>query len=282
MHPEAQRTLRGQTVVVKLSGKALDSPQWAKDVVYLQRQGARPIVVHGAGKQIDALSARMGLQPQFVEGLRVTDAPTLEVAEMVLHRLGKEAATAIGREGGKALGLSGRDSVLLVAQPRDPALGLVGRIVGVNTDALDLLCSDGFVPVLNPIATGPGLQALNTNADEAAQAIAVAMGAHALLLVSDVDGVRDAHGQRIARATPASIAALKGSGAASGGMLPKLQACAEAVQGGVGMVRILASGASLLQALDAAHDMGTLVTPDPDSATASPKPSTSTQPPERT
>lgn len=263
MQQNLQRTLRGQVVVVKLSGKALDQPAWAAEVVQLQKWGARPVVVHGAGKQIDELSRALGLESRFVGGLRVTDAKTLDVAEMVLGAAGKRIVSALQREGAKALGLSGRDSVLLVAEPREAELGLVGRIVAVNRDALELLCSDGFIPVLAPIATGPGLQPLNTNADEAAQAVASALGAAALLLVSDVDGVVDGAGQRIARATPASIASLKASGAATGGMLPKLQACADAVGSGVGMVRIVRSDASLLQALDRATDLGTLVTPDP-------------------
>jgi acetylglutamate kinase len=145
-----------------------------------------------------------------------------------------------------------------VAEVRSSDLGLVGRIVGVNRDALELLCEDGFVPVLSPIATGPS-GPLNTNADEAAQAVATALGAHGLLLLSDVDGVNGPNG-RVAHATPESIEALKASGAATGGMLPKLQACAEAVTQGVAMVRIVTSDASLLQALDPASDLGTLVT----------------------
>lgn len=258
MQQELQRKLRGQVVVVKLSGKALDSPNWASEVVQLQKLGARPVIVHGAGKQIDELCKALGIPSHFKDGLRVTDAKTLDVAEMVLGAAGKRIVTQLQREGGRALGLSGRDSVLLVAEVRSAELGHVGRIVGVNVDALELLLSDGFTPVLNPIATGPGLQALNTNADEAAQAVATALGAHALLLVSDVDGVQGPQG-RVAKATPESIAELRASGAASGGMLPKLQACADAVEHGVGMVRILSSEASLLHALDPVNDLGTLV-----------------------
>lgn len=261
MQQNLQQRLRGQYVVVKLSGKALQSPTWAKELVQLQRGGCHVVVVHGAGKQIDELSKALGLPSKFVDGLRVTDAKTLDVAEMVLGAAGKGIVTALQKEGGKALGLSGRDAVLLVAEPRSKELGFVGRIVGVNRDTLELLCSDGFIPVLNPIATGPGLQALNTNADEAAQAVATALGAAALLLVSDVDGVQDQAGQRIAKADPTSIDQLKASGAATGGMLPKLQACREAVEQGVGMVRIVKHDAPLLAALDPATDMGTLVLP---------------------
>lgn len=259
MQQKLQQKLRGQYVVVKLSGKALDSPAWAREVVQLHKMGCHAVVVHGAGKQIDALCKALGIPSEFKDGLRVTGAQTLNVAEMVLGAAGKGIVTALEREGAKALGLSGRDAVLLVAEPRE-GLGLVGRIVAVNRDTLELLCSDGFIPVLNPIATGPGLQALNTNADEAAQAVATSLGAAALLLVSDVDGVQDKEGQRIAKATPASIAALRKTGAATGGMVPKLAACAEAVEQGVGMVRIVKAGASLLEALDPANDVGTLVT----------------------
>lgn len=257
---QQQLQLRGKFVIVKLSGKALDSASWAKDIASLRAQGARVVVVHGAGKQIDALSKRLGLQPTFVEGLRVTDAETLRVAEMALCSAGQQVVGALQAEGVNALGLSGRDAGLLVAEPRDARLGLVGRIVAVNRDALELLCEDGFVPVLSPIATGPK-GPLNTNADEAAQAVAAALGAHGLLLLSDVDGVQGPDG-RVARATPASIAALKLSGAATGGMLPKLQACADAVTQGVTMVRIVQGDAPLLDALDPASDLGTLVMND--------------------
>lgn len=260
MQAPLQRRLRGQHVVVKLSGKALDSPTWARDVVALQRLGARPVVVHGAGRQIDALCKALGIPSRFVDGLRVTDRATLEVAEMVLAGVGKGIVAALQQHGARALGLSGRDAALLRAAPRSGELGLVGRILAADRDVLELLCSDGFIPVLSPIATGPGGQPLNTNADEAAQAVGVALGAAALLLVSDVDGVHGPEG-RVAVATPASIDALRSSGAASAGMLPKLQACAEAVQQGVGMVRIVRSDASLLQALDPASDLGTLVVP---------------------
>lgn len=257
---QLQQRLRGQFVVVKVSGKALDSPGWARDVAALQKMGARPVVVHGAGKQIDALSRKLGLTPTFLDGLRVTDAATLEVAEMALAGAGSQVAQALARHGLRALALSGRDASILVAELRKPELGLVGRIVGVDRDALELLTADGFVVVLGSIATGPEGQALNTNADEAAQAVAASLGAAALLLLSDVDGVQGPDG-RIAKATPASIAQLRQSGAASGGMLPKLQACAEAVEQGVGMVRIVKGDASLLQALDPDVDLGTLVVP---------------------
>jgi acetylglutamate kinase len=250
--------LKGTFVVVKLSGKALDRPTWAQDIARLQALGAMPVVVHGGGKQIDALSARLGLTPAFHDGLRVTDEATLEVAELVLAREGKRLAAQLLRHGVNALGLSGRDAGLLHAVPRSKALGLVGRITAVDHLLLELLCSDGFVPVLNSIATGPEGTALNTNADEAAQAIAVALGASALLLLSDVDGVLGPQG-RIARATPETIAQLRASGVASGGMLPKLEACSQAVEHGVGMVRIARSDAPILQALDRSADVGTLV-----------------------
>jgi acetylglutamate kinase len=254
-------SLKGQVIVVKLSGKALDQPTWAQDVASLQRAGARPVVVHGGGKQIDELSARLGLKAQFVDGLRVTDAATLDVAEMVLAAQGKRIVSALLAEGVHALGLSGRDAGLLHAVPRRRELGLVGRITAVDHQMLELLLSDGFVPVLSPIATGPGYTALNTNADEAAQAIAVALGAKALLLLSDVDGLQGPEG-RIERATPQSIAALRAQGIASGGMLPKLEACSEAVQHGVGMVRIARSDAPLLSLLEPRTDLGTLVVDD--------------------
>jgi len=254
----AVSALAGQAVVVKLSGKALESSaSWSRDIAALHRAGARVVVVHGAGKQITELGEALGLQASFVNGLRVTDAPTLRAAEMALASVGKEVVEALQAHGVLALGISGRDAALLQAQRREPALGFVGRVTGVNLKALEQLLAAGFVPVLSPIAAGPGCS-LNTNADEAAQAVAVALGAKALLLLSDVDGVQGPSG-RVANATPASIAALRASGLASGGMLPKLEACAAAVSAGVGMVRILKGEASLLAALDPNTDLGTLV-----------------------
>lgn len=257
---QLRHPLAGQTIVVKVSGKALDHPTWAKDVAELQRLGVRPIVVHGAGKQIDELSKALGLTPTFIDGLRVTDAATLQVAEMALASAGSKVVQALAQHGLRALALSGRDAAMLRAELRQKELGYVGRIVAVDHDALELLCADGFIPVLSPIATGPGGQALNTNADEAAQAIATSLGAAALLLLSDVDGVQGPGG-RVAKVTPETLAALRASGAASGGMLPKLQACADAIAQGVGMVRIARSDASLLLALDVNEDLGTLVVP---------------------
>jgi acetylglutamate kinase len=253
-------SMKGKFVVVKLSGKALDQPGWAADIAALLQAGAKPVVVHGGGRQIDAMCKKLGLESRFVRGLRVTDQATLDVAEMVLAQAGKGIVAALLQQGVMALGLSGRDAGLLHAVPRSRELGLVGRITAVDHMALELLCVDGFVPVLSPIATGPGSTALNTNADEAAQAVAVALGAQALLLLSDVDGVRGPKG-RIARATPEDIAELRRQGVADGGMLPKLEACRDAVEHGVGLVRIAKGDASLVRALDVEEDIGTLVVP---------------------
>lgn len=230
---------RGEFVVLKLGGhsaEARDLARFAEGVGALQGAGALPVVVHGGGPQIDAMMRRLGLEPRFADGLRVTDEAALRVAEMVLLSFGKAVGAALQRQGVSAIALSGQDAGILRATTKDPALGFVGGVASVNTVPLALLAENGIVPVIAPIGSD-GTHALNVNADEASGAIAAALGARALLLLSNVDGVL-ARGGRAAILAPAEAQQLIATGAADAGMIPKLRAAVAAAEAGVPLVRI--------------------------------------------
>lgn len=244
-------------VVIKFGGHAMGdaklSQNFARDVVLLKQSGIHPIIVHGGGPQIAHMLDRLGIKSKFADGLRITDAKTIEVVEMVLAGLiNKEIVTAINQAGGTALGLSGKDGDLLVAsktkrKTRDPDsniekvvnLGFVGTPQKVNADLLKTLVEADIIPVIAPVATAKTGQSLNVNADTAAGAIAAALDAERLLLLTDVSGVLDTQGALISRLTVKKAQGLIRNGTAKGGMIPKLETAIDAVQGGVGAVVIL-------------------------------------------
>jgi acetylglutamate kinase len=244
-------------VVIKFGGHAMGdeklSAQFANDIVLLKQSGIHPIIVHGGGPQIANMLDRLGIKSKFADGLRITDAKTIEVVEMVLAGLiNKEIVTAINQAGGTALGLSGKDGNLLVATKtkktkRDPDsniekavnLGFVGTPQKVNADLLRTLVEADIIPVIAPLATSRSGQSLNVNADTAAGAIAAAVAAERLLLLTDVSGVLDDAGQLIERLNVKRAQNLIRNGTAKGGMIPKLETAMEAVRGGVGAVAIL-------------------------------------------
>ncbi len=244
-------------VVIKFGGHAMGdaklSAQFANDIVLLKQSGIHPIIVHGGGPQIAHMLDRLGIKSKFSDGLRITDGKTIEVVEMVLAGLiNKEIVTAINQAGGTALGLSGKDGNLLVASKtkktkRDPDsnidkvvnLGFVGTPQKVNADLLRTLVEADIIPVIAPLATSRTGQSLNVNADTAAGAIAAAVAAERLLLLTDVSGVLDDAGQLIERLSVKRAQSLIRKGTAKGGMIPKLETAMEAVRGGVGAVAIL-------------------------------------------
>ncbi len=246
----------GQTFVVKYGGHAMGDPDaarmFAQDVVLLKAVGINPVVVHGGGPQIGAMLDALGVETRFVDGLRVTDARTVEVAEMVLSgTLNKRIVAAIVAAGGRAAGLSGKDDRMVTAGkkvgPRDPGsaieavvdLGFVGEPRRIDRRVLDTLSQAGIVPVVAPIAAGEDGQTYNINADTMAGAIAGALGAARLFLLTDVAGVLDGEGWLLTDLTPAAIDRLTATGAVSGGMIPKLATCVQAVEAGVGAAVIL-------------------------------------------
>jgi acetylornithine aminotransferase len=238
---------RGRTVVIKLGGSVLEQASDAtlEDVVLLQRAGLKPVLVHGGGIEISRMLDRLGQTPRFIDGLRVTDADTMEVVEMVLTgRVNKRLVAGIEAAGGRAAGLSGKDGSLLVARPHPSAgsLGHVGEVERVVPDVLKAMVEGGFVPVVSSIGTDRAGTTYNLNADDAAAALAVTLHAEKLVLLTDVDGVLRTEGgeNRLVSELdlPTALAMLE-SGEVVGGMIPKLKACLAAVKGGVESAHIV-------------------------------------------
>lgn len=241
----------GQTFVVKYGGHAMGSPElqrdFAEDVVLLKAVGINPVVVHGGGPQIGAMLNRLGVESRFVDGLRVTDAETAQIAEMVLAgSINKEIVGWIGQAGGRAVGLSGKDAGFVTAEKvrrdtpdklqgieRHVDLGFVGEPVGVDRRIIDTLSAAGIIPVVAPIAIGADGHTYNINADTMAGAIAAALGAARFFLLTDVVGVLDKQGELLTDLDPARIAELRADGTVTGGMIPKLETCVAAVEAGV-------------------------------------------------
>lgn len=255
------------TVVIKYGGHAMDKPElsraFAEDLALLAGQGMRFVIVHGGGPQISGLLRRLAIESRFVDGLRVTDEATMEAVEMVLcGRVNKAVVSELAARGVRAAGISGRDGGLLLARPKDPALGLVGEIVKVDPALPRCLLEGGFVPVVAPVASGPEGEALNINADTAAGALAGALGAEYFVLISDVPGVLDRDGALLLELDAARIAALREAGVITGGMIPKTEACLGALAAGCGRALILDGRApsSLRRFLLEDAPLGTVVT----------------------
>lgn len=247
----------GQTFVVKYGGHAMGDPErqrdFAEDVVLLKAVGINPVVVHGGGPQIGAMLKRLGVESQFIGGLRVTDKATAEIAEMVLAgSINKEIVSWIAQAGGRAVGISGKDAGLVQAEKvgrrdADPLqgierhvdLGFVGEPVAVDRRIIDTISASGAIPVIAPVGLGADGHTYNINADTMAGAIAAAMGAARFFLLTDVAGVLDKAGTLMTDLDPARIAALEADGTISGGMIPKVQTCVAAVEAGVDAAVIL-------------------------------------------
>ena len=255
----------GRTVVVKLGGASLEDPRlverFAEDVALLRMVGVRPVVVHGGGKQVTALSERLGIRPEFRDGLRVTNAETLEVARMVLvGSVNKGLVGHVNRAGVPALGLCGEDGDLLLARQRHEDLGFVGDIQTVNVELLRHLM-ESAVPVLASVATDGRGQSFNVNADDAAAAVAVALGAAKLVMLTDVPGVlRD--DELVSEMAASEAEALIDAGVVTGGMVPKLRAASASVAGGVERAHIVDGRVehALILELFTREGMGTMLT----------------------
>jgi acetylglutamate kinase len=247
----------GKTFVVKYGGHAMGDPEaardFAEDVVLLKAVGINAIVVHGGGPQIGAMLKKLGVESCFIDGLRVTDAETAKIAEMVLSgAINKELVSWIAQAGGKAVGISGKDGGFVIAEKvkrttRDPDsniervidLGFVGEPKHVDCTILDTISAAGMIPVIAPIGVDEAGQTYNINADTMAGAVAAAMGAARLILLTDVAGVLDKDGELLTDLDPARIAGLRADGTVTGGMIPKLETCIMAVEGGAEAAVIL-------------------------------------------
>jgi acetylglutamate kinase len=244
------RKFSNAVMVIKYGGNALAGgdeasalASFAEDIVLLQAVGIKPVVVHGGGPQIAEMLARVGKTSEFQDGLRVTDAETLDLAQMVLiGKVNSDIVAALNVHGPLAVGLSGVDANLITADLRDEKLGFVGDVAAVDPTILTRLVSQGIVPVIATIGSDEVGQTYNINADTVAGAVASALEAEKLIFLTDVRGVRremDDPESIIAQTTAAELEALIDSGAASGGMIPKLEACIDAVRGGVERAHIL-------------------------------------------
>jgi acetylglutamate kinase len=268
-----------QTVVVKYGGHAMGDPElaadFARDIVLIKQAGVNPIVVHGGGPQIGSLLERLNIRSEFKGGLRVTDRATVEVVEMVLAgSVNKEIVTAINNQGGKAVGISGKDANLMRAKrlerrmraPDSDAeeivdLGFVGDPAAVDPHIIEVISKSDLIPVVAPLGVGPDGETLNINADTFAAALATAMKAKRLLLLTDVEGVLDKKGQLIKSLTTTEAQALIEDGTISGGMIPKIEGCLDVIAEGVEAVVIINGRVphAVLLELFTEHGAGTLI-----------------------
>lgn len=251
------RKFSGKTVVIKYGGHAMTDEtlrqSFARDIVLLKYVGMHPVIVHGGGPQIGTTMQRMGLQPHFVDGLRVTDAETMDVVEMVLGgKLNKAIVALLNLHGGQAVGLSGKDANLLTATkkylyrqtapdsaPEAVDIGQVGEIVAVNAAIIQVLEANGFIPVISPTGVGERGESYNINADTAAGDIAAALEAEKLLFLTDVVGILDRDAKLLTDLDADAIASLRREGIIDGGMLPKVDACLKALEYGVAKTHII-------------------------------------------
>jgi len=249
------RRFHGKTIVIKYGGHAMESEElrlgFAEDVVLLDLVGINPVIVHGGGPQITELIGKLGLKSRFVRGMRVTDEATMEAAEMVLQRINKDIVAMISRHGGRAVGLSGKDGNLIVSRKmrmmvRDEHgrkssldIGLVGEVDEINPDIIRTLEAAKFIPVIAPTGVGRDGQTYNINADVAAGEIAAALKAEKLILLSDVEGVKDRDGRLITTLDAAEARRLISRNVIHEGMIPKVECCIDALQKGVAKTHIV-------------------------------------------
>ncbi len=234
----------GATVVIKLGGHAMGDDaameQFARDIVLMKQCNVHPVIVHGGGPMINEMLKRLDVKSEFVNGKRVTDAETMKVVEMVLSgSVNKRIVAAINKQGGKAVGLSGKDANLIVCEQANPDLGFVGEPVEVNPGVLHTFLSSAYIPVVAPIGVGRNGETFNINGDTAAGAVAGGMKADRLLLLTDVSGVKDADGDVVTELTAETVEKLTAEGVIAGGMIPKTETALKAIREGVRAVVIL-------------------------------------------
>ncbi len=269
------------TIVVKYGGHAMEGgvpEEFAQDIVLMKQTGINPVVVHGGGPQIGAMLKRLNIPSTFIDGLRVTDAAAMEVVEMVLSgTINKQIVAGINAAGGRAIGVSGKDGNMVLARKIerskiDPKtgervsidLGLVGEPQHVDAEVLNMILNSDLIPVVAPIGVGPNAETYNINADTVAGAVASAIAAERLILLTDVEAVLDREGKPIPKLTVAQARALIEDGTISGGMIPKIETAIDAVEKGVHAAVILDGRIPhvLLLELFTEHGAGTLITAD--------------------
>jgi len=256
----------GAVIVVKFGGHAMDNPDivagFARDIVLMQQVGINCLVVHGGGPKINGTLTSLGVESSFIDGNRVSDAKTVDVVEMVLSgSINKGLVQAINREGGRAIGISGKDANILVCDYADESLGLVGKPAETNARALHTLLDSGLIPVMAPIGVSQDWKTLNINADTVAGAIASALKADRLLLLTDVDGVLDRNGTILRHLTPKAVEVHTRDGLIKDGMIPKTTTAIKAIRNGVRAAVILNGKTpnALLLELFTDEGVGTLI-----------------------
>lgn len=263
------RNFRGKRVLIKYGGSAMLNEDlkrdFAEDIALLGFIGVKPIIVHGGGPQIGELLKKIGKESRFVKGLRVTDQETMDVVEMVLvAKVNKDVVSLINFYGGKAVGLSGRDGKLIRAKKAKPArladvdedLGLVGEVERINPGVISALEDRGFIPVVAPVGAGPQEKPYNINADTAAGALAAALEAEKFILLTDVAGVIDNQSELVSSLTEDQAEQMIKNGAISGGMIPKVRSCLNAIRGGVPKAHIIDGRVSHALLLEILTDEG--------------------------
>lgn len=265
------REFSGRTVVIKYGGHAMDDPAladlFAQDVVLMRLVGMNPVVVHGGGPQISDLMRRLGKEPEFHDGLRVTDAETVDIARMALvGKVNRDIVASLNQHGSYAVGLSGEDAGLIQVEARDERLGFVGDISRINPSILERLIREELIPVIATIGMGAAGQAYNVNADTVAGAIAAALDAEKLVYLTDVAGVYGDYPDEsslISRIDAAGLEALVANGKAAEGMIPKLASCVQALRNGVTRAHILDGRIphALLLECFTVEGIGTMVNP---------------------
>lgn len=238
------RQFHGKTMVIKYGGNAMTEPAlqqaFAEDVVLLKLVGINPVVVHGGGPQIETALKRLGKKGEFVQGMRVTDAETMEVVEWVLAgEVQQDIVGLINQAGGKAVGLTGRDGGMIRAKTLNPELGQVGDITAIDPSVVKALQDDQFIPVVSPIGFGEANESYNINADVVAARLAMVLQAEKLLMLSNIPGVLDKQGQLLTELTMKRIDELTADGTISGGMIPKIAGAVDAARSGVNAVHII-------------------------------------------
>ena len=273
--PYIQR-FAGRTVVIKFGGVPVSDPDAARaiagDVVLMHSVGIRPVIVHGGGPQIDDLMGRLGKEAGFVDGRRVTDAETLDIVRMVLvGKVNREITSAINASAPLAVGVSGEDAGLIRAAPRDPALGYVGEVAAVDPGIIRNLQELGYIPVVSTIGADDAAQPYNINSDTVAGALAAALGAERLVVLTDVAGLLadvDVPESVLSEVTAGDLAGILARGGVEGGMIPKVEACLHAVGNGVGSAHLLDGTQPHVLLLELFTDagVGTMIRPDPQDA----------------
>jgi acetylglutamate kinase len=241
------RQLYGETIVVKFGGNVSSSEEKldnvAKDVVLLKLVGMNPVIVHGGGDEISRFMKKMNMEPRFVDGLRVTDEETMDIVEMVLGgRVNKAIVCALEKQGGRSVGLSGKDGRLIQARVKDPKLGRVGIVESLNVDVVDRLSEAGFIPVIAPVGMDSEGGSLNINADTLAGDLAARLGAEKYVVLTDVQGILrdpDDGATLISSLSLEEAKNLIGDGTIAGGMLPKVESCVRALEGQVNRAHVL-------------------------------------------